>query len=259
MKINEIITILNNVIPKKDSWPCATEEYGPYNIRDFNAEVGKLLYCVTATNEVVQYFRKNNYDLLISHHPYTKPVPMLVYHTALDCCEGGLNDMWKVALNVQNAHHFDKNLGWAGQIAPLSFDALLAAVEQFIGHQIQGFSASDGSTIKSVVICTGLGGLVFREAEATMADCYITGELTSSHRGRFKAIIETGHTLSEFMGINLFRQLLPNVQIDLAPSDIDYFGSEHSVNKFNSFSLNVYDELPKGESHKRKPIKRFSY
>lgn len=229
MKISEIVSILTKAIPIKDSW--IPESYGAYNIDDMSKDVKKILYCVTATEEVVEYFKKHNYDLIISHHPFVVPVPMLVFHTALDCCKGGLNDMWAELLEVKNAKHFSRNLGWVGSIEPISYDALLEKIENFIGAKVIGVKYTNGSMISSVVICTGLGGMVFSEAERTKADCYITGELMSSHvkDSRFKGVVEVGHTLTEFIGIKLFKELLPNVQIDSAPLDIDYFAMETSI------------------------------
>jgi putative NIF3 family GTP cyclohydrolase 1 type 2 len=231
MRVKDVVSALNKGIPKSDSW--IPEHYGPYNIKDYNAPVNKILYCVTATREVVDYFYNNGYDLLISHHPFVKPdVPQLVYHTALDCCPKGLNDMWRDALGVRDAFHFDKNLGWVGNIDSISFDDLLAKVETFIGHKIIGHQETDGQPIKSVVICTGLGGLVFREAEKTGADCYITGELTFADRGKFNSIIEVGHTLTEFIGAKYIQELLPDIQIDVAPLEMDYFGVETSIGRY---------------------------
>jgi putative NIF3 family GTP cyclohydrolase 1 type 2 len=232
MKIKEIISILTKAIPIGDSW--VQECYGAYNIKNMEKDVKKILYCVTATNEVVRYFKKNGYDLLISHHPFVVNVPQLVFHTALDCCKNGLNDMWANTLAVKNAVHFDRNLGWAGSIEKTSFEALTAKIEAFIGHKIKGVKYSTGEQISSVVICTGLGGMVIDQAAESKADCYITGELFSSSVKEygFKAVIEVGHTLTEFMGVDLFRSLLPALQIDSAPLEIDYFNFETSIGDY---------------------------
>lgn len=228
MKIKEIISLLKEAIPYSHSW--TPENYGEFGIKNVNKEVKKILFCVTATQEVVQFFKKNKYDLLISHHPYVAyGIPQLIFHTALDCCPGGLNDMWAKYLNVQNSKPFDRNLGDTGEIEKISFNELVAKIEEFIGHKIIGLKYSNGQPIRSVVICTGLGGMVVEQAAQTKADCYITGELFSPQDAKshgFKAVIEIGHTLSEFIGIRLFRSLLPNLQIDSAPLDIDYFSGE---------------------------------
>ena len=91
---------------------------------------------------------------------------------------------------------------------------------------------SEIETINSVVICTGLGGLVTDLARKTGADCYILGEATEeAGKMGFKAVIEIGHTLSEQCGVNLIRSLLPGLTIDLAPIEVDYFGHEHFLGR----------------------------
>ena len=226
MKAGKIVEILSAAIPISETWG-GRESYGANFLVNNNKDIKKILYCVTATREVVQYFQENGYDLLISHHPFGQSsVPQLIFHTALDCCKGGLNDMWRDFLEMKNAKHFSKNLGWVGEIDPISFDDLVAKVEAWLGYKAIGKKYSDGKMVTSVVICTGLGGLVYDEAANTGADCYITGELTSSTTHGFNAILETGHTISEFIGIYLIRKLLPGIQIDSAPMDIDYFSGE---------------------------------
>lgn len=225
MKAHEVIQILTAAIPQEDTWG-SKEAYGPYNV-DPSSGVRKILYCVTPTPEVVSYFKKNKYDLLISHHPFPTNVPQLIFHTALDCCKGGLNDQWATALGIKNPEHFDRNLGWAGQIEPISFQNLCKKIESFTERKILGQAVSKKSMIESVVVCSGLGGLVLDTALKTKADCYILGEaLWDAKKSGFNAVIETGHTNSEWIGIHLFRKLLPQVTIDLAPETIDYFGDE---------------------------------
>jgi len=227
MKIKDVISLLKEAIPYSHSW--VQESYGAYGIKNPEKEVKKILYCVTATSEVEHYFRAHKYDLLISHHPFiVQGIPQLIFHTALDCCPNGLNDMWAKYLNVQDSKPFDRNLGDVGTIEKTTFNDLVAKIETFIGHKIIGLKYSNGQPIESVVICTGLGGMVINQASCTKADCYITGELFSSDVADygFKAVIEIGHTLSEFIGVTLFRSLLPDIQIDSAPLDIDYFSGE---------------------------------
>ena len=225
MIAHEVIEKLTRAIPREIEWSSG-ESYGPFNI-DRNTDIQKILYCVTPTPEVIDYFYKNHYDLLISHHPYVKRVPQIILHTALDCCAGGLNDQWRDALGIKNAKHFDGTLGWYGEIEPTSFASLVKRCEAFMGHQVQGQVYSTIEIVRSVVVCSGLGGLVTDLARKTNADCYIFGEATQKAKDMgFKAIIETGHTISEQIGVYLIREVLPELQVDLAPLEIDYFGRE---------------------------------
>lgn len=225
MNIKTLIHTLTDAIPKTAEW-ARGEPYGPYNT-DSVSSVRKILYCVTPTGEVVEFFKKNNYDVLISHHPMIVGVPQLIFHTALDCCDGGLNDQWRDALQLKNARHFDGTLGWFGSISPTHIEDLVAAAEKFMGQKVIGQIYAKHLLIKSVVICTGLGGMVTDLARKTGADCYLLGEACepAAEMG-FNAVIETGHTRSEQIGINLIKQHLPGIQVDLAPTPEDHFGRE---------------------------------
>lgn len=225
MKALEVIERLTRAVPREIEWSVG-ESYGPYNV-DPNADIQKILFCVTPTPEVIEYFHKHGYDLLVSHHPYIRNVPQVILHTALDCCEGGLNDMWRDALGVKSPQHFDGTLGWYGEIEPTAFTSLVKRCEAFIGHSIIGQIYTEIETVKSVVICSGLGGMVTELARQTEADCYIFGEAVAPAKSMgFRSVIEIGHTLSERMGSELIQDILPELQVDQAPLEIDRFGRE---------------------------------
>jgi len=235
MKLSKVIEILKENIPKKETWtPCKNEPYGEYNINlDNDKEVQKILYCVTASDKVSEYFRENNYDLLVSHHPIfaDKGIPQLIFHTALDCCKDGLNDFWKDFLNIKNPKHFYDNLGWYGEINSISFNSLCKKIENQLESKIFGAKINNTEKINSVVICTGMGGMVNDKALKTDADCYILGQCTGNPKNSgFRSLIEIGHTLSERNGFNLIEKLLKNkVLVDMVPleKDICCYGEKY--------------------------------
>lgn len=225
MKAKEVLKRLTRAIPKDAEWSKG-EPYGGYNVKP-DSEIRRVLYCVTPTREVIEHFEKCGYDLLVSHHPFMTDVPQAIFHTALDCCPGGLNDQWRDALAVLNPKHFDGTLGWHGKIKRVSFKELVNKCESFIGHKIIGQAFTEIDEVESVVICSGLGGLVTDLARATDADCYILGEATQDAASMgFRSVIEIGHTLSERMGINLIQRALPEIVVDAAPIGKDRFGRE---------------------------------
>ena len=233
MKMTDLIQACKDSCPDSVSW-MVRELYGDFNIGDYMRDVKKVLYCVTPTKEVVDYFREHKYDLLISHHPFVVDVPQLIFHTALDCCDGGLNDQWRDHLGILPPYqHFDGTLGWYGRIKPTPFLELCRLVKG-LSRSLDGecWSESPDFIVNSVVVCSGLGGMVNDLALATKADCYILGEQTMSarHTG-FKSVIETGHTNSEWMGVLLFQRLLTGVQVDLAPKEVDYYGREKRMSR----------------------------
>lgn len=237
MKMKDVIKVCGKAIPREVEY-TAGEPYGPYNIDDLDVEVKKALYCVTPSRAIEKFFREGGYDLLISHHPYIVRVPQLIYHTALDCCEGGLNDMWADALRIEDRKHFDKDLGWVGKLPePLTLTELVREVEAFCGPvEGQVYTKNHGQLIESVSICSGLGGLVDNKAKKYNADCYILGEaIRPAHEMGFNAVIETGHTRSEWIGWRFFTKLLGphGVYVDY-PEEmryLDVFGVEYYHDK----------------------------
>jgi putative NIF3 family GTP cyclohydrolase 1 type 2 len=224
----DLTQLLLKHVPYKDSW--TKEAYGPQNTRTIKGAINRALYCVTPTDAVVDHFNREKYDILLTHHPFVKGVPQWIAHTALDCTTGGLNDQWRDALGVKNAQHFDGNLGWHGEIEPTSLKDLIAKCNAFTGIPMIGEHHGHEHTINRVVICTGLGGMVERQAHATGADCYILGEASTHHsQSPFKARIEVGHTISEHgTGLNFFRKILAphGVQVDGSNLDHDKYSGE---------------------------------
>ena len=230
MRMGDLIRSCYAACPRHIAW-MPGEAYGEFNIDDHNKTVKRVLFCVTPTQQVQVHFRKYKYDLLISHHPYqTRDIPQIILHTALDCCEGGLNDMWRDHIELKNTcQHFDGTLGWHGEVEPIQFSELLSKVKRLSGTISGETFNQKGMTdiIKTVVICSGLGGMVNDLALATEADCYILGQnIMAAKDTGFKAVIETGHTASEWIGVNFFKKVLAGVQVDLAPADLDVYGEE---------------------------------
>jgi putative NIF3 family GTP cyclohydrolase 1 type 2 len=228
MKAKEAADLLIARVPRDAEWSRG-EPYGAYGIVG-NREVRRALYCVTPTSEVVRYYHEGGYDLLISHHPFVKRgIPQLIFHTALDCGVGGLNDQWRDLLEIKNPQHFDGTLGWYGEVDPISMEGLCAKIERWIDAPIVGQKYSTIPEIKSVVVCSGLGGLVNDLALKTGADCYILGEaMQTAENSGFQSVVEVGHTLSERMGVKVFKEALApyGVEVDCAPVGVDRFGAE---------------------------------
>ena len=237
-----------NAVPYTETWRGAgIEAYGVTSQARWPKEIKKVLFVVTGSKAVDQYAMDNGYDAIIAHHPLHTGnyVPTLTFHTCFDCCKGGMNDLWAEALGVTKDKHIDEHLGRVGRFnRPMTFGALLAKVEKFIGGQILGQVWSrDGyaKQIKSVAICTGLGGMITDLVYPHEADCYITGEMVSES-AMFPALIETGHTLSEQVGVKFFQKLLKEdgVQVDCCPIGLDVYATEVASPKANQVAYNQW-------------------
>ncbi len=229
MTQSELVERLSSAFPRENTWARALgETYGPGGI-DPAGVVHKVLYAVTVTRDVEDLFVEGGYDFLVLHHPFrpTRPIPHFVAHTALDCSPSGLNDIWRDALGMKETRPITDNLGHVGRIEAISFDELCGRVRAVSGH-IEGQLRGPGRLVETVAVCTGLGGLIAREAAASGADVFITGELIQPAGSiRMPGIIEMGHTRSERIGVEAVRRVLgPSVLVDGAPLGVDRFQDE---------------------------------
>jgi putative NIF3 family GTP cyclohydrolase 1 type 2 len=248
MKLGALIETCNAGIPQSRTWRGTQGEgYGAQcHGLGLDTEIRKVLYCVTHAPEIEHYAVSHGYDLTISHHPCTRArLPHLVYHTALDCCRNGLNDMWASALGLTTHTTFDDTLGAVGRIQPTPFEDVVGLCKKFCGDVI-GAQKRGTTNIEKIVICTGLGGMVLDIVERFSPDCYITGELVRDpEQSPIPNIIEIGHTLSERCGVTMFETLLKphGVGVDIAPIAIDVFGGETYTGNRARYKMNSVEPL----------------
>jgi putative NIF3 family GTP cyclohydrolase 1 type 2 len=232
MKTYELIDLLTSRIPKSATWSASDgEPYGEYYVVDDMAEIHKALFCVTPSSDVIKYARLHNYDIVIGHHPFVVPTifPQMIFHTALDMCEGGLNDWWRDRMGIQNASHIYENMGWYGEVEPITFGNLVSKVRRECGDIFGQIHKKSNQKVHSIAVCSGLGGMVTSLLEMPQVDCIITGELCCPAKEiDADFVIETGHTNSEWMGVEIIRNILApfDVTVNIAPREIDIFGSE---------------------------------
>lgn len=234
MKLSKLKTILDALVPKSAGWDGATgERYSLQGDWPTDPEIESILYCVTPSEAIMQYAMARGYDAVISHHPYQIAgyIPQFIYHTALDCVPGGLNDWWadmflQKELSVRT--NFDGNLGRVIQLRdPTSIESIIRKTKSAAGIVGEIWSEDPDQEVSSICICTGLGGMVTKEAAESRADLYITGELCApAEESGFKHVIETGHTISESRsGWEFFSRRLP-ITVGRAPEALDKFADE---------------------------------
>jgi len=209
-----------------------------------NGVVKRILLCTTPTTTIINFAKKEKYDLVISHHDFlfnNPEVPQIIYHSAMDESERGHNKYFMTKMGLKNLKEHHKVLLQGDLYKPLTLD-------QFKEHLIKrGFEINGmvwerpdaDNQISSVLYCSGMGGMLLGsnhiiDARKFPADVYVTGELTSNpanvQGNPFKYIIELGHTSSEkplFKWIkNMLLNRWKNLQVDLADKTMDIWGSD---------------------------------
>ncbi|MCX7990685.1 MAG: Nif3-like dinuclear metal center hexameric protein [Proteobacteria bacterium] len=231
--LKEVVRLFEEHIPQTEGWRYfKSETYGGFNITEDISDkpLKRVLYCVTASEELGRYSLEHGYDLLFAHHPFVIPgVPMFIAHTPLDCCEGGLNDILADIVGLKKERHIVDNLGWYGHLDEpdgVVIDEIIARLERH-SIPIKGNIILDGNrNVKTGVVCSGLGGLISDEVIDLKPDLYVTGQL--SYKIFQMNVIELGHTNSEQIGVYTLRNILSgyDITVDLAPVELDVFGNE---------------------------------
>lgn len=190
-------------------------------------EIKKIGYCTNLTIDTIEEARKNDVDLIITHHDAWKFIyglkeackeKLLKYnishyfnHLPLDDCDFGTNDslIEKLGLEIiERTHEEDKF--FCGRIAEfereITFKELVERLENILEEPVQSWNFKDGKIKRIGLVCGG-GGFTtdVREAVERNCDVYITGEkvLYTIEYAKFAGInlIVGSHTFTEIFGM----------------------------------------------------------
>lgn len=243
----EIADFLAQYFPKEtEEQRLFNDHWGLYSKKP-ESIVKRVLMCTTPGSEVVNYFKKNKYDLLISHHDmlHHSGIPQIIYHSTMDVNQKGHNMYFVRKMGLRNFRQLHAVAVEGDIYKPLTLEEFKQYLEKH-GFEIKGLvweNKHADDKIQSVMYCSGLGGyLIGRnhivDVSNHPADVYVTGELMTNPNNtpnKFKYIIELSHTTSEKPLFKWLKTRLANrwqnLEIDLAPADIDTVGSESYKNK----------------------------
>lgn len=253
---NELFKYLSKFYPENLKEGLKDIRYGMYNIKNPNKEIQKVLLCTTVTEEVKTKAINENFDLTITHHPFLKDVPGIIFHLTMDESTHGHNVYFLNRMGLQNKHIGD--LIVSGDLyKDMEISEFIDYLEKHgfkvngILHKNKNYPDED-DLIKSVLYCAGGGGILLNKHILEMhhlagnpewdmrnieKDVYVTGELSSKwdlDNNKFKYIIELSHTTSEKPLFKLIQNKIknkwPRLTVEIADNKIDYVGWE-SLNK----------------------------
>lgn len=190
-------------------------------------EIKKIGYCTNLTLDTVEEARKNNVDLMITHHDAWEFIfglkdackeKLLEYnishyfnHLPLDDCDFGTNNslIEKLGLQIIKRSHEEDGF-YCGRIAEfdeeITFEELVRKLENVLEEPVKSWKFKEGG-IKRVGLVCGGGGFTTDVKEAVDQNCdvYITGEkvLYTIEYAKFAGInlIIGSHTFTEVFGI----------------------------------------------------------
>ena len=227
MKVRELYDRLEARIPK--SLSCVWDNDGLMCCPGSDAEVSKVLVALDVTGEVVEYAKKNGYDVILSHHPliykglksfddsgYVSSklislamagISVMSFHTRLDAVEGGVNDKLAHLLGLSDTEPVYEEgipLGRVGNVdMDMSAEEFAKKVKEVLGSPFV-LLADANIKVRRVVVVGGNGGDLISEAKRMGADTFVSGRLdyhsmTDAPDQKIQKInlIEAGHFFTE--------------------------------------------------------------
>lgn len=199
-------------------------------VGDKNKEVKKVLLALDCTLKVIEEAKKENVELIITHHPliFKRPssittdtlqgkkiielikndISLYSSHTNLDSVENGLNDTIVSILGFDNSKILEKNKrddkAGLGRIVYLKesiqLEDLISKIKKSLNiNNLRVVKGKD--KVNKIAIINGSGQDFIGKAVALGADCIITGDTTYHFASDYKemeiSILDVGHFASE--------------------------------------------------------------
>lgn len=199
-------------------------------VGDKNKEVKKVLLALDCTLKVIEEAKKENVELIITHHPliFKRPssittdtlqgkkiielikndISLYSSHTNLDSAENGLNDTIVSILGFDNFKILEKNKrddkAGLGRIVSLNesiqLEDLISKIKKSLNiNNLRVVKGKD--KVNKIAIINGSGQDFIGKAVALGADCIITGDTTYHFASDYKemeiSILDVGHFASE--------------------------------------------------------------
>ena len=231
MKISEIIERLDKEFPQELAYEW--DNVGLL-VGERSREVTNVVTCLDVTEEVIEFAKNAQAELIISHHPVifspinringdTKSGKILmdaienkiaIYsaHTNCDKAERGINTRLAEMLGLNSVEPLEEDgLGRIGNLSEqLPFDEFAKVVEEKLETRIR-YCGDTKKQVQKIAICSGAGGDVIPAAIEQYADVLVTGDTKYHQMLDFKDdinIIDAGHFGTECIVAELFAELL---------------------------------------------------
>ncbi len=238
MKINDIIERLEKEFPAELAYEW--DNVGLL-VGDRDREVKTVVTCLDVTEDVLEFAKNLDAELIISHHPVlfspinringdTKNGKLLmdaienkiaIYsaHTNCDKAENGINARLAEMFELTEVEPLEEDgLGRIGNLSePVPFCEFAKSVEDELAVKVR-FCGDTKKTVSKVAICSGAGGDVVSSAIEKGADVLVTGDTKYHQMLDVKEdinIIDAGHFGTECIVTEIFAQILCDMGVEV--------------------------------------------
>lgn len=173
------------------------------------AEVSKIMFALTITEDVLEQAVKNGCNMIISHHPMFfvpwkyRNINIYCAHTNLDKATGGTTDVLVKALHFEG-HYYNDFVRVVDLENEMSVEFLKLKLLP-ISPRLRIINNKKVKTIKTIGFCAGSGSEFI---SSTPCDAFVTGDLkyhTAIETN--KVVYDIGHFESEVISVGLLKEL----------------------------------------------------
>lgn len=228
IKVGDVYDYLNIIAPFKNSMDF---DNTGILIGDYRNSVRNILISLDVTPEVCEEAVKNDFNLIITHHPVIfKPVKNIKFntsihkllkydinlisaHTNLDVAESGVNFNLCKKLELKDLQVFCCCNGII--IGNLDFELSSREFANFVKSKLDcaGLRYTNcNNSIKKVAVCAGSGGILIQDVVNIGADAFVTGEIKHSDiilaNSENVTIVDAGHFKTENVIVPVLKNIL---------------------------------------------------
>lgn len=193
-----------------EAWDCVG-----FMVETKREDVYRIMVCLTVTDAVVAQARRQECDMIISHHPLFEvpiswsDIDIYSAHTNLDKAIGGTTDTIIDALYLDDyklsiEHEFLRMIDFRKDVSIEEF------VEMFrgISPNVRYVNNKGIQSVKKVAFCAGSGSEFIADAKGLGADALVTGDLKfHTALDAEIVVVDIGHYESEI----IIRPVLKNL------------------------------------------------
>lgn len=192
----EIVQKIEKIAPldTQEKWDCSG-----WGVNREGADIKKILFALTVTDDIVNQARENGCDMIISHHPLFfvpleyKDINIYSAHTNFDLAEGGTTDTLIENLGFKK----NKNEGFVRIVElqkPITVEDLKQKLLK-ISPKLRLVNNQNIKEIKKIGFCAGSGSEFINETDS---DAFVTGDLKFHTALDSKQVVfDIGHFESE--------------------------------------------------------------
>ena len=188
----------------QEKWDCSG-----WGIDKNGDEVNKILFALTVTEDVINQARKQNCDMIISHHPLFyvplnwKDINIYCAHTNLDRAEGGTTDTLIKELGYKKSENLDF-VRIVKLEKPITTEELKEILIKF-SPKLRYINNNNVKKIQSIGFCAGSGSEFINKTDV---DAFVTGDLKFHTALDTKIpVFDIGHFESEIFAPQILKKI----------------------------------------------------